>query len=189
MAGPRTAATKQWTYSEYAELDDGKRHEVIGGEIAMAPAPDAYHQDASRTLLYALLQFVTAGNCGKVYYAPFDVVLDDTNVVQPDLVFIARENLGILKRPGVFGAPDLVVEILSPSSVETDRYRKQELYERSGVKEYWIVDPENRTIEVLANGPNGFVLHSFSAAPGTVASKVLPGFEVAVESVMEEHRS
>ncbi len=152
----------------------------------MAPGPGSAHQDHSREIAFRLHRFAQEGDLGKVYYAPLDVILDEHNCFQPDILFVAKPNLSIVRKAGVFGAPDLVIEILSPSSAENDRYHKRDVYERAGVREYWLVDAENRTIEVLANGPKGFELHSFAAPDGKAASKVLPGFEIVAKDVMPE---
>lgn len=188
MASLGATATKRWTYADYSALDDGRRYEVIGGELVMAPGPGSDHQAISRDLEFLLLRFVRERKLGEVFDAPLDVILDEDNVFQPDLLFVAAANLAIVRKAGVFGAPDLVVEVLSSSTAENDRYHKRDAYERSGVKEYWLVDPENRTIEVLANGPGGFELHSFGAPDGTARSRILQGFEVAVKDVIPQKR-
>ena len=188
MAGPRATTTKRWTYADYAALDDGKRHEVIGGRVVKAPPLTSQHQAISRDLEFLLLRFVKERGLGEVYYAPLDVVLGDNDVFQPDILFVASANLAIVRQAGVFGAPDLAIEVLSPSTAENDRYHKRGAYERFGVKEYWLVDPENRTIEVLANGPKGYELHSFAAPDGKAQSKILQGFEVAVRDVVSPKR-
>lgn len=180
-----TVGAKVWTYEEYRKLDDEKRYEVLEGELRMAPTPDPYHQDVSRELELLLVQFVGKNKLGKVYYAPIDVVFDQQTVLQPDIIFISNDSLSKVKKNAVFGAPDLVVEIISPSSVAADRYTKRRIYERFGVREYWIVDPENRTIEVLLNNDQGFQLFSFAAQQGKVTSHLLEGFEVDIASIME----
>src|ERR1041385_3200971 len=123
---PRMAEkqAKRWTYEEYYRLDDDQRYEIIDGNLLMAPAPDTFHQDWSRELFRIIDGQVRAHQPGKVYYAPIDVVLDSANTVQPDLIFVANANLGIIKQRAVFGVPDLVVELISPSSVRRDRYDK-----------------------------------------------------------------
>jgi Uma2 family endonuclease len=114
---------------------------------------------------------------GKVFVSPVDVVLDSENTVQPDLVFVSSANLGIIQQRAIFGTPDLLVEIVSPSSVRRDRYEKKELYARFGVKEYWIGDPANKTIEVLTLKEGRYELHSCAEEKGRLASLVLAGLE------------
>jgi len=186
MGAPTATATRRWTYDEYARLDDGKRSEVVAGKLVPAPGAGSDHQGISRDIEFALLRFVQEKGVGVVFDAPLDVVLDELNVLQPDVLFVSRPKLSIVRKAGVFGAPDLVIEILSPSTAENDRYHKRDAYERFGVKEYWIVDPENRTIEVLANGPKGFELHSFATPDGKATSKLLPGFEVLTKDIIPE---
>jgi Uma2 family endonuclease len=121
---------------------------------------------------------------GTLIIAPFDVILDDRNIVQPDLLFVSNRNLSLIRSEGIFGSPDLVVEILSPSSIVQDRYTKRSLYERFKVPEYWIVDWMNAAIEVLALSASGYELFSSAAGSGKIASKVIPDLEVDVAEVM-----
>ena len=146
MAGVLENQAKRWTYEQYCSLDGDQRYEIIDGNLLMAPAPDLGHQDSSRKLFRLLDHFVVTNNLGEVFYAPLDVVLDAANTVQPDLVFVARANAGIIQRRAIFGVPDLLVELVSPSTVRRDRYDKKSLYARFGVKEYWIGDPANKTL-------------------------------------------
>ena len=120
--------TKKWTYDEYYKLDDDKRYEVLGGELIIAPAPYLNHQEISYKLII-LLETFREKNQGKIYYAPADVILDDYNVIQPDIFFVSKENSSKLKKRGVLGSPDLVVEITSPSSIKRDRYEKKRFTE------------------------------------------------------------
>jgi len=174
---------KRWTYEEYARLDDEQRYEIIDGELLMAPAPDTWHQDWSKKLFRKMDRFVVERGLGEVFYAPMDVILDAENVVQPDLLFIAKANLSILKQSGVFGAPDLLVELISPSSVRRDRYVKKGLYARFGVKEYWIVDRANKALEIWKLQNRQFELHCMVEEKGKVASLVLPGFEFDLSEI------
>jgi len=144
-----------WTYEDYRELpDDRKTYQVIGGKLFMTPAPSTRHQDISRNLSFIIWSFVKKYNLGEVYNAPIDVVFSSVNVVQPDIVFICKGRLRIIKEKGIFGAPDWVIEIVSPSSDKIDVKLKRDLYERFGVREYWIVYPDDEKVEVylLKNG-------------------------------------
>ena len=114
----------------------------------MAPAPNRYHQDISRNLEYILLEYLEENPIGKLYDAPFDVYLDEHNVFQPDIIFVSKERLSILTKVGAEGAPDFVVEILSPKTAKLDRISKHRVYARCGVQELWIIDPELKRIEV-----------------------------------------
>src|SRR6266487_5606188 len=110
MAAVLEKQAKRWTYEEYYRLDDDQRYEIIAGKLLMAPAPDTWHQDWSRELSMLIVPHVKRQKLGKVFIAPIDVVLDEENTVQPDLVFVATANLGIIQRRAIFGTPDLVVE-------------------------------------------------------------------------------
>ncbi len=168
---------KRWTYEEYYELDDDRRYEIIGGNLLMAPAPDTWHQDWSRKLFRLIDRFVTKNNLGEVFYAPIDIVLNEENTVQPDIVFIATPNLQIIQRRAIFGVPELLVELVSPSSVRRDRYDKKALYARFGVKEYWIGDPANKALEILTLREGRYELHCCAEEKGKLTSLVLPGLE------------
>ena len=177
MAGMLEKQAKRWTYEEYYRLDDDQRYEIIDGNLLMAPAPDTWHQDWSRELSMLLVTHVKRHKLGKVFVAPVDVVLDAQNTVQPDLVFISSDNLGIIKRRAIFGRPNLLVELISPSSVRRDRYDKKELYARFGVKEYWIGDPANKSLEILTLKEGRYELHCAAEEKGKLNSLVLAGFE------------
>ncbi|CAN5688152.1 Uma2 family endonuclease [soil metagenome] len=186
MASPAPTA-RGWTYHRYLELDDEHRYEILDGELLMTPAPGTRHQRIVEELQYRFARWVRQYNTGLLLPAPTDVVLAEDVVVQPDLLFIRAARVAeIVDERAVQGAPDLVVEILSPSSLERDRHRKREQYRRYGVPEFWIVDPANRAIEVLALQGEEYRLASFAANSGAVASRVLEGFAVSVAEVMEE---
>jgi Uma2 family endonuclease len=136
-------------YADYAALpDDGRRYEIHDGELSMTPAPGSGHQGVSIALASALYTHVTERGLGRVFTAPIDVILSDTTIVQPDLVFIAIDRASIISARGIEGAPTLVVEILSPSTARIDRSRKLQIYARHGVPYYWIVDSDARSIDV-----------------------------------------
>jgi len=183
MAAVAEQRTKPWTYEEYARLDDEQRYEIINGELLMAPAPDWTHQDWSRKLFRRLDKFVMERQLGELAYAPVDVVLDSENVVQPDLLFMAKANLSILQTRGVFDAPDLLIELISPSSVRRDRYVKKELYARFGVKEYWIVDTSNKALEIWKLQNRLYELHCMIEEKGKVTSAVLTDFEFDLSEI------
>jgi Uma2 family endonuclease len=183
MAGVLEQQTKRWTYEEYYRLDDERRYEIIDGALHDAPAPDTWHQDASRKLFRIIDRFVTANNLGDVFYAPVDVVLNGENTVQPDLVFVARARTGIIQRRAIFGVPDLLVELVSPSSVRRDRYDKRALYARFGVKEYWIGDPANKSLEILTLESGQYELHCSAEEKGKLTSLLLSGLEFDVSVI------
>ena len=171
------------TYEDYLRLEDEKRYELINGRLEEMPAPGFEHQDVLTLLLIKMRGYTDKKDLGKVLPAPFDVILSDTVVVQPDIVFISKKNLKNVERGRLFGTPDLVVEIVSPSSYYRDRYEKFALYEKHGVKEYWIVLPGERVIEVWCLKDGKYTLHSIAAEKGEVNSCVLKGLKVKVEEI------
>jgi len=156
----------RFTYEDYKSLPESetKRCELLGGELIMVPPPSVYHQRIAKKLGFLLQGFVEERGLGEVFFAPLDVVLgkgEKREVVQPDIFFVSRERREIIAEEEVRGAPDLVIEITSPATEERDRHYKKTLYARHGVREYWIVDPEARTVEVFALGRKDWtLLHS-----------------------------
>ncbi len=137
------------TYDDYCLIpDDGRQHEVVHGTLHMSPSPRYQHQKIILRLSSLIEQFARETGAGEVIIAPFDVVLSEHNVVQPDLMFISKEQRSILTDRNVQGPPDLVVEVLSEGNRKYDEEVKRKLYEQFGVKEYWIVDPELESIKV-----------------------------------------
>jgi Uma2 family endonuclease len=170
-----------YTYAELAaEMPETNQpHELWDGALIMSPTPSFFHQEIAFGFHRALHDWVMAHNLGKVIGAPIDMVLSPHRAVQPDVAFIAKDRLAIIQRV-IMGPADLVAEIVSLQGRSRDRIEKRDLYEQHGVKEYWIIDPEAQTVEVLAlvNGRYELVLRSL---PGeTASSRLLPGFEVSV---------
>ena len=174
---------KTYTYEDYAQLPEGAPYQLIGGELVMSPAPTPRHQRISRKLNRALDRFVEDHDLGEVFYAPIDVYLSEIDTPQPDILFIAKARLDIIGEKYIEDAPDLIMEILSPSTAYYDLKKKKGLYEASGVKEYWIVDPEVREIEVYALVEGRFELFGREAGQGTITSKLLAGFSVDLADV------
>ena len=139
-----------WGYEEYSLIPtDGRRHEILGGCHVVSPSPSIYHQLLSGRIQYQLYSQIAVPMRGLILSAPVDVQLSEHDIVQPDLVVILERNAQIVTHSKVLGAPDLLVEILSPSSVSNDRELKRHLYERTGVSEHWIVDPDVKTVSQL----------------------------------------
>lgn len=170
------------TQQDYEELPEGAPYELIHGELVMSPSPSFYHQDISSTLLVLLRQYAEHQHLGKVVSAPIDVYLSEVDVVQPDLLFISNERLHIVQER-VMGAPDLVVEILSPSNARYDLWDKRLIYESAGVREYWIVDPERKRVELYENDNGRFIRFAEAEGNGIVASNVLAGFSIEVSTI------
>lgn len=163
--------------------EDGNRYEVVDGELYVSPPPLESHQRASVNLLGFLWQHVRQHRLGRLYSAPFGVVLDDENGVQPDLVYVSREREGLLVERGLEGAPDLVVEILSRSTQARDRGVKMKRYAASGIPHYWIVDPRTRTLEAYRLAEEGYELAG-SHGPGSVFSpELFPGLEIPIDEL------
>lgn len=167
-------SARHWTYDDYYNLDDGKRYEVIEGELVMmTPAPTFRHQDIQARLGYLIFNHVLEKGLGKMVFSPVDIVLDKDMVFQPDIVFISNENMGIIKDAAVFGPPDIAVEILSPSSIHRDMEIKKGIYEKYGIKEYWLVFPDEKVVEIFALRDGRYELASSSEEDGHINSAVL----------------
>lgn len=137
------------TVEDYKNTPEtGPRYQLIEGDLYMAPAPSRYHQEISGNLAFILLTWLKDHFIGKLYHAPFDVYLDEHDVFQPDILFVSNERSSILTDAGAEGAPDFVVEILSPKTARLDRDNKRKMYVRHGVRELWIIEPETRRILV-----------------------------------------
>jgi Uma2 family endonuclease len=151
-------AIQHWTYAEYARLpDDGNRYEVVAGEVFVTPSPHPKHQLAVGRISGLFEAFTRAHGVGQLYPGPIDVLLSESDYLVPDLVFVREERDGIISDRGLEAAPDLVIEIISPSTGARDRGLKRERYARFGVPLYWIVDVARQHVEVyrLAEDPNG----------------------------------
>ena len=175
-----TSANRKWTFEDLLRLpEDGKRHEIIDGEHVVMSAPLLGHQAVLGRLYLAMGNFVAARpDAGRVYLGPVDVVLTMFDVVEPDLVFVAPDQLGILGRH-VHGAPALAVEILSKSTRRRDERVKRALYEREGVREYWIIDPDRRLVAIHRRTSDGMLCRVENAAADdgdVVTTPLLPGF-------------
>ncbi len=177
--------TTPWTYEDYLALpDDGKRYEIIDGVLYVSNAPSFDHQFAVSKLDRILGTYVEAQDLGVVLVAPFEIHLGDfAKPVQPDVFFIAKAQQPQAGDKLFAGVPDLIVEVVSPSSVRTDRMIKFAAYERAGVQEYWLVDPRMRFVEVhtLSKEPQEYELLGQFGATEKVVSAVLAGLELPVQ--------
>ena len=175
----------KYTYRDYINLPESETdlYELIDGELYMVPAPTPMHQTVSGNVYSAMRDFVSRRDLGAVFYSPIDVVLSDHDVVQPDIIFISKDRLGIVTERNVRGAPDLVIEILSPSTAERDRTIKRARYLRFGVREYWLVDIQAKSIEVLKAGQDEFETVRVYTQGSVLVSPVLEGFGMEIQSV------
>jgi Uma2 family endonuclease len=166
--------SKEWTVDDFLQLEESNLPcELINGEVFMSPAPSFTHQIVLSNL-NDLLKAFSKKNGGITMFSPVDVYLDRKNVFQPDLLYVAKENLGIISERGLNAAPDLAVEIISPSNGFKDRNQKRKLYQKFGVKEYWIIDPGNRTLEIYDFAMEDTPIFHL-VEEGIVTSKLLAG--------------
>ena len=183
----KVASKIKLTYEDYrnAPESERERYELFEGELVTVPLPTEYHQRISRNLEFILHGFVKQHNLGFIYYAPFDVILSDDTVLQPDILFIGKEQADIIAEEGIRGAPALVIEILSEATAKRDRTYKKTLYARYGVKEYWLVDPETETIEVLVLKESGYEPAGKYARGGKVpfTPSLLKGLSIDLDAV------
>ena len=179
--GPEPKA--RLTYEDYAKTPDDERWELIDGELIEMPSSTVPHQRVSMKAGTRLSVFVESGGLGEVFHAPIDVVLADTVVVQPDLVFVSNERADIITNANIQGAPDLVVEIRSPSTAGHDEVTKRALYERYGIPEYWMADPQAQTVNVLLLGENGYELAGIYTRGQTLNSPSLEGFSLNLDDI------
>ena len=174
----------KFTYEDYRTAPPDKRYELLDGDLVMTPAPNLKHQRVQVRLGERLARFVREHALGEFFFAPCDVVLSDTDVVQPDLLFVSKERAHLLSGgDNVQGAPDLVVEILSPATAERDRGYKRALYAKHGVAEYWLVDPASETVWVHRLQDGELVVGQTLAGGHTLRSPLLAGFVLEIDDV------
>lgn len=176
-------AKKKYTYQDYLKTPDDQRYELIEGELFMTPAPKIWHQRISIKLASRMTLYAEEKGLGEVLDAPCDVYLDEETVVQPDILFISRDRLGIIGEDNVQGAPDLVVEILSESSAYRDAFQKKMLYARFGVKEYWIVAPKEKLVDLYQLKNKEYALAGTFVGDAVIESQALPGFRVLLKEL------
>ena len=179
-----TQPVVKFTYEDYRTAPPDRRYELLDGDLFMVPAPNLKHQTVQLELATQLTRFIKDRALGKLFIAPCDVVLSDTDVVQPDLLFVCRERQHLLSGgENVQGAPDLVVEILSPATADRDRGYKHALYGRYGVTEYWLVDPAAETVQIHRQRAGALaVTHTFGRGQ-TLRSPLLADLELRLDDV------
>jgi Uma2 family endonuclease len=179
VAGPQQG---QWTYEDYAAIpEDGYRYEVVNGVLYMSPSPNVPHQGSVGRFYYYLLVHVEFAGLGRVFLSPLDVELGYKNVVQPDVFVVLKQHRDRIRRTRIVGAPDLVIEIASPSTARHDQRTKLESYVNAGVPEYWVIDPDAQTVKVLVLKKG--VYHSLGVFSGqnVLPSQIVPEFPVQVQ--------
>jgi Uma2 family endonuclease len=176
-------STVRFNYQDYFQLPEDKRYEILDGELYVVPAPNIRHQRISRRMLVALNAHIEEKGLGEVFDAPCDVVFSDENIAQPDLLFVRRERLGLLTEANLAAAPDLAVEILSPGTRQKDLAIKRKIYARFGVREYWIVDPDANTVEVLVWRKSGYAMAGIYREAEHLVSPLLPELVLPLDRV------
>ena len=179
-------AKTKFTYEDYARTPEGERYELMDGELIIAPAPNMAHQRVGIRLGAEFEFYVMNAKIGEVYLAPTDVHLSDADVVQPDLVFFSKERSRIRTGKNIRGAPDIVVEILSPSTSSYDWGYKKDLYARHGVKEYWLADPYAKQVIVTLPRDGRFEIESVYREDDMLRSPTLGGFELDLGRIFDD---
>jgi len=174
---------KKYTYEDYLKTPADERHELIEGELLMTPSPATKHQRISRKFEFILEKYVTENDLGEIFDAPYDVHLDNENVVQPDILFVSKERASIIGEKNIQGAPDLLIEILSEGTAYLDLVRKKKLYARFGVKEYWIADPGEETVDVYTLKDGLYALQKTYSKNDTLESFLLSGIKIALKGI------
>ena len=183
------AQPKPWikfTVKEYMTTPEDKRYQLLDGEMILAPSPTQRHQAIVGQLFVVLRQFVNDNRLGRVWFAPLDVILSNYDVAQPDILFVSNERATIITEANIQGAPDLVVEILSPATAEYDRGYKQLLYGRHGVQEYWLVDPDAATVEVWSESEQGLAPSATYHGDEVLTSPLLEGLSIDLELIFRQ---
>ena len=186
MSRPGVRANVPYTYEEYCYLpNDGRRYEIVEGELYVTPSPSSTHQTVSRRLQFALMTQLEIPGLAMVYNAPFDIILAETSVVQPDLTIIRKSRRDNISKRGFEGPPDVVVEILSASTRGNDVFLKKAAYARAGVPEYWIVDPGPGHIEVFSLKDVGYDQGVLFDRAATLTSPSFPEVAIPLAPIFE----
>ncbi len=181
------ASSSKLTFEDLVHFpDDSSRHELIDGEHFVTASPSTRHQEIVTNLLLYLATYLKMHKSGRVFPAPCDVLLSQFDVVEPDLLVVLSSSNEIVTEANIQGSPDLVVEILSPSTVDRDRGLKRKLYEKFGVREYWIVDPDAETVEVFRLADRGLKPASSLTRTDTLTSPMFPGLELPLSSAFTD---
>ena len=179
-----STSAKKLTYADFLLFpDDGQRHELIDGEHYVTPSPNVRHQQLVVRLATELANYLKAHPIGEVFVAPLDCVMSDVDIVEPDLLVVLADQTDILTPKHVRGAPAIVVEILSPSTRNVDQRIKRSLYDRAGVREYWMVDPQMDAIVISRRSATRGLQEGLSLTldgAHTLMSPLLPGFELSL---------
>ena len=183
----RRPAPVKLTYKDYVSLpDDGLRYEILDGELAVTPSPRTKHQLVSANLVVALATWVRSKKLGRIWHAPLDLILADTTIVVPDIIYVSKKRGAIVSERGLEAAPDLVIEILSRSTAQRDRGIKMQLYARYDVPRYWIVDASRHTLEIYALRDRDYERLAKYRDDDVVRTDVPAGFEIPLPELWSE---
>ena len=177
---------KKYTIEDYMKLDDGNRYELIEGELILVPRPKSRHKKIAGEFFAEIKYYLKHNAIGEVLYE-LDVFLGDkVKVVAPDVIFIAKDRLDIIEELNIQGPPDLVIEVLSPSTARYDRKIKRQLYFTHGVKEHWLVDPDQQSVEVLVAGEKEWRWVGVFDQEDVLTTALLPGLEIKLADVFRD---
>jgi Uma2 family endonuclease len=175
------------TAHDYRELPDGPPYyQLIEGELYMSPSPNWFHQKILGNIVRMLFRYLDEKPIGELSFAPLDTFLTDLNVYQPDILFVSNNRRSVLKEDGVDGAPDFVVEILSPRTAKYDRGAKRDIYGRTGVQELWIVDPELKSVQVFRFAESADAPAGTYGLEQKFTSPIFPGLTIAVAAIFKK---
>jgi Uma2 family endonuclease len=168
--------------------EDGNRYEIIAGEVYVTPPLLTVHQRVCRNIERILDRHATENDLGEVLYAPVGVVLEKPSSVQPDVIFVAKNRLSIIQEKAVFGAPDLIIEILSSSTAARDRGLKKDLYARAGVHHYWLLDPRKKALQAFRLEEDNYVLEAEPTGRATFRPSLFPTLVIHLAEVWVEEK-
>jgi Uma2 family endonuclease len=181
-----TEVIPKLTFEQFRQLpSDGKRYELVHGEVHVTPAPTTRHQAVVQNLALSLGSHVIKNHLGEVWTAPLDVRLGEDTALQPDLIFISNARAGIIQENWVAGSPDLVVEVLSPSTAAHDRATKLPVYAQAGVPEVWLIDPHAKTVEVLKLQGAKYLVDATYAGHQNLASSLFPMWQLSLDDLFD----
>jgi len=182
---PASLAAELLTVEDYRATPERTRYQLIQGDLITAPAPNLFHRTIVGKIYRLLANFLDRHPAGCVFIAPCDVYLSAHDVVQPDLLFVAQANVNVFAEDGVHGAPDLVVEVISPATAQLDKKSKRRIYARAGVKELWLVDPLLLQIQIYDFARDTAKPVQFVEEDETFATALLPGLKISAAEIFK----
>ena len=186
MNKPLVAEPIRLNYQDFCAMpDDGRRYEILDGDLYMSPSPSTSHQRVLLNLATLLREHVRRHDLGSVFIAPLDVILSEHDIVEPDLIFVSRERASIITEKNIQGSPDLLVEIVSPSSVERDTRDKRNIYARCGVPFYWMVDTQQRSMIELQLVEGAYAVTTELTGDSIFVPRLFPKLRIDLPSLWE----